>query len=189
MADEGRFDLGEALGDLDRATRDFARRVGEEREGEAPTPSEATMEEAQREAREYLEHAKRRADSLVTAMVRAVEEEAGEMRRDAEAGIRARWKQAENAAERHIGEARRIADSMVYERQRRILELSDGITGRARALTAGMDDAERVRAQFDSFVRALSSTAGQIAGDSGIGPVSAVRESRDDPDGPNALAA
>lgn len=221
-------DLAEALGGLDRATRNFARRLGEsrdadleqapsdhfERTGPAPAEAptnlhqaqgdaeaaepqsaqeafEARMREAEREAREYLDQAKRRADSLVNTMVGAVEQEAAEMRRDAEAGIRNRWQRAEVEAERHLGEARRIADSMVSERQQRIAALSDGITGRADALTAGMDDADRVRAQFDSFVRALSRTADQIAG--GGREIGSMRPaaggSRDDQDRPSAIAA
>ena len=195
------FDLAEALGGLDRATRDFARRLGEGREDDDPrhlaaepkppaaSSFAAKMEEAEREAGEYLEHAKRRADSLVSTMVGAVEEEAAEMRRDAEAGIRARWTQVEIDVERHVGEARRIADTMVFERQRRIAELSDGITGRAGALTAGMDDAARVRAQFDSFVRALSKTADQIARGRELGSVRAAPGRRDDQDRPSAIAA
>ncbi len=193
------LDLAEALGGLDRAARDFARRLGEglatdgepivsKRFAQMPvtpetasieipetTPTtddpvsarrafEASMGEAEREARAYLEHAKRRADSLVSTMLSAVEQETADMRREAEAGIRARWQELEVDAERHIGEARRIADSMVSERQRRIAELSDGIARRAVALTTGMDDADRIRAQFDSFVRSLAAAADQIAG-------------------------
>lgn len=123
-----------------------------------------SMREAEREAREYLESAKRRADSLVASMVGAVEHEAAEIRRGAEAGIRARWEQVEVDANRHVENARRVAAQMVAERQSRIAALSDGISDRAVALTAGMEDADRVRAQFDAFVRALSKTADQIAG-------------------------
>jgi hypothetical protein len=198
-------DLAEALGGLDRATRNFARRLGERPDADLePTPErdaalgsgspqegfDARMHEAEREARAYLDHAKRRADGLVNAMVGAVEQEAAEMRRDAEAGIRARWQQVEFDAERHLGEAQRIADSMVSERQQRISALSDGITGRADALTAGMDDADRVRAQFDLFVRALSRTADQIAGGGReIGSMRGAAGSRDDRDRPSAIAA
>jgi len=171
-------DLAEALNSLDRATRNFARRLGETHnpdmaaaeQAEGPEPPfareafETRMREAEHEARMYLDQAKRRADSLVNTMVGAVERETAEMRRDAEAGIRNRWQQVELDAARHLGEARRIADSMVSERQKRIAALSDGIAGRAEALTAGMDDADRVRAQFGSFVLALSRTADQIAG-------------------------
>src|SRR5690606_31469591 len=106
---------------------------------------DARMREAEREAAEYLEHAKRRADSLVNAMVGAVEREAAEMRREAEVGIRARWQAIEVDAARHVEEARQVADRMVAERQQRIATLSDGISGRAQALTAGMEDAQRVR--------------------------------------------
>jgi len=181
------FDLAAALGDLDRATRTFAARLGVHRDADlestssarfAQTPaadplsqatgagaaiSEARMREAEREAREYLEHAKRRADSLVNAMVGAVERDAAEMRREAEADIRARRQAVEVDAARHVEEARCVADRMVAERQQRIAALSDGITGRARALTAGMEDAERVRAQFDAFVRSLARAADRIA--------------------------
>jgi len=124
---------------------------------------ELTMDEAEREAREYLENAKRRADSIVNAMVDAVESEASEIRRSVEEGIRSRWQQVEVDAAGHVENARRVAEQMVAERQERIAALSDGISGRAVVLTAGMDDADRVRAQFDYFIRALSATAGEIA--------------------------
>lgn len=166
--------LGAALAGLERAGRNFSVRFG----GSHPPPESpasdagpplprSTLDErvraAEREATAYLEDAKRRADSLVNAMVAAVEREAEEMRREAEAGIRARWEAVEIDAARHLDEARRVAERLVAERQRRISALSDGITGRAQALTAGLEDAERVRAQFDSFVRALSAAAATVA--------------------------
>lgn len=208
-------DLAAALGGLDRATRNFTRRLGEgQREVErarlageraireaalaetagpepeaavapeaAVTPENAVapeaavadagadaartfdrrFREADLEARAYLESAKRRADSLVASMVGAVEYEAAQARREAEEAIRARWKQVEVDATRHVENARRVAARMVSERQQRIAKLSDGISDRATALTAGMDDADRVRAQFDAFIRALAVTADQIA--------------------------
>lgn len=218
------FDLAEALGGLDRATRNFARKLGEDRDpeleqtisrrfgppaeakaeparqaaadetGDEPQTSakeafDARMLEAEREAREYLDHAKRRADSLISTMVGAVEQEAVEMRKDAEAGIQARWQEIELDADRHVAEARQIAESMVAERQRRIAALSDGITGRALALTAGMDDADRVQAQFDSFVRSLSATADQIAGGGDLGSRRRAAGGLDDQDRPSAIAA
>jgi hypothetical protein len=206
------FDLAAALGDLDRATRNFAERLGAQREaGEAaavgsgfgrepaaPPPSgegaratfDDRMREAEREAAEYLQHAKRRADSLVNAMVGAVEREAAEMRHEAEAGIRARWQAVEVDTARHVEEARRVADRIVAERQRRIAALSDGIVDRAQALTAGMDDAQRVREQFEMFVRALSEAADRIAStrkpiDRPVGD----QGDRSTRDGPSAVAA
>ncbi len=200
-------ELEAALGELDRATREFTRRLGEgqqdveraRRAGErailaagpgsatvagpdrapapSPAPSEAEagaaiernrafdrrLREAELEARAYLESAKRRADSLVASMVSAVEHEAAQARREAEEAIRVRWNQVEVDATRHVENARRVAARMVSERQQRIARLSDGISDRAAALTAGMDDAERVRAQFDAFIRALAATADRIA--------------------------
>jgi F0F1-type ATP synthase membrane subunit b/b' len=212
------IDLAAALSDLDRATRSFAERLGAQRDADlaattaagiplqpaapaapaapqAPSADsrdafESKMREAEREAAEYLEHAKRRADSLVNAMVGAVEREAAEMRREAEAGIRTRWQAVEADAARHVDEARRVAERMVAERQRRIAALSDGITGRAQALTAGMDDAQRVRRQFETFVRALSKAADRIAtaGDHAAPAAPAPAGDRDD-DGPPAIAA
>ncbi len=218
-------DLAAALDGLDRATRNFTRRLGEGGLGaerrriggaaiaeafaaippagpaealraparvSAPQPDPSfdhQMREAEREAREYLESAKRRADSLVATMVGAVEHEAAEIRRGAEEGIRARWQQVEVDATRHVESARRVATQMVAERQERIATLSDGISDRAVALTAGMDDADQVRVQFDAFVRALSSTAEQISrsaapGDkiSSVGPLRGASP-------PSALAA
>ncbi|MCB0864750.1 MAG: hypothetical protein KDB58_03455 [Solirubrobacterales bacterium] len=159
---------------------------------ELETPQEAfdrRMREAETEAKEYLEAAKRRADSLVKTMVGAVEHEASEARREAEEGIRARWHQVEVDATRHVENARRVAGQMLAERQERITKLSDGITDRADALTAGMDDAERVRAQFESFIRALSETADRIAKEPNGGTEAGrVRELRENAQ-PSAMAA
>ncbi len=121
------------------------------------------MSRAEREAREYLEHAKRRADTLVTTMIGAVEREAAQIKQDAEQGIRERWRAVESEAGRYLDDCRRAADGMVAERQDQIGELSDGIVDRARALTGGLEDAERISAQFDAFVRALAATSNQIA--------------------------
>lgn len=128
-----------------------------------PAAFDRSMREAEAEAKAYLEAAKRRADSLVSSMVAAVEHEAAQARREAEVGIRARWQQVEVEADRHIENAHLIASRMVAERQTRIAGLADGISNRAEALTAGMDDAERVRAQFGAFVSALAATAERIA--------------------------
>ncbi len=127
---------------------------------------ERKMRAAEIEARAYLEAAKRRADSLVAAMIDAVERDAAQARSAAEEAIRARWERAEVDAARHVESAHAVATQMVAERQRRIAELSDGISDRAVALTAGMDDAERVRARFDAFVAALAATAERIARES-----------------------
>ena len=198
------FDLGAALDALDRATRNFTERLGAGEDAElgragvpgfetaaaerAPASHDARMRQAEREAREYLEHAKRRADSLVNAMVGAVERESAEMRREAEAGIRIRWQQVEADAAGHVEEAQRVAERIVAQQQQRIAALSDGIAAKAGALTAGMDDAERLRAQFDGFVRTLAMAADRIASarEAGFPPVAAEPGGRD---GPNAVAA
>ncbi len=214
-------DLAEALGGLDRATKNFTRRLGEgQREVEqarlageeairevakrnvqpepepewavSEEPAESTFESKMRKADEeaqiYLESAKRRADSLVQAMIGAVEHEAAEARRDAEENIRARWHQVEVESTRHVENARRVSEQMLNERQTRISKLSDGITTRADALTMGMDDAGRVKAQFDAFVRALSVTADQIAKDPTRETAAPVREVRET-SLPSAMAA
>lgn len=124
---------------------------------------DARMTAAEREARDYLERAKRRADSLVTTMIGAVEKEAAQIKQDAEQGIRERWRAVEAEAGRYLDDCRRVADGMVAERRSTIGELSDGIVERAHSLTNGLDDAERVRAQFEAFVRALAATSNQIA--------------------------
>lgn len=121
------------------------------------------LDDAEREAREYLAQAKKRADSLVATMISAVEREASELRREAEEGIRARWKAVEQEADAYLESARRVADGMVNERQAQIGSLSDEILSGARDLTSGLEDAARVRAQFETFVRALSETADRIA--------------------------
>ncbi len=180
------LDVAAALGSLDRASREFSRRLGtappaagpgvapEARPAPHPGPAlDARMEQAEREAREYLEQAKRRADSLVTAMVGAVERQASEIRHEAEEGIRARWREVERDANRYIDDSRRLGNEIVTERRDKMAKLSDGITQRAEALTAGMEDADRVRRQFDAFIRALSVTAGQIAADAAPAPAPA----------------
>jgi hypothetical protein len=188
------LDLAAALGGLDRATRDFSRRLEEAqelaaraavapqpaahpREQQAPSAQQSLLEdlperpltredhlrEAEREARLYLERAKRRADSLVASMIGAVEEEAAAIRRDAEEGIRARWLEVENDAREHLEEAVKVGEGIVAERQQHLAALSEGITRRAEALSAGLEDAERIRDQFDGFIRALSQTADRIS--------------------------
>ena len=165
------LDVGAALGGLDRASTNLSRLSGllGRTEGRIAPPRtsdpalDARMEQAEREAREYLERSKRRVDSLLETMIGAVEQQAVEMRRDAEASIRARWRQVELDANRQIDEARQMGDRLVAGRQARISSLSDGISSRAEALTAGMDDAARVRDQFDTFIRALSVAADGIA--------------------------
>ncbi len=121
------------------------------------------MREAERAAREYLDRAKARADSLVTTMIGAVEREAAEIRRDAEDGIRERWNAVEVEAGRYLDDARRVADGIVSERQEAIGEISDDILGRAESLTTGLDDADRIKAQFERFVQALAETSNRIA--------------------------
>lgn len=170
-------DIDAAISGLDRATRDLSRRVealgqrsatrhGSGHAGDADDRSE-TFEEplqaAERDAHEYLERAKRRVESLVTTMLGAVEREAAEIRREAEAGIRDRWRTIEHEAGTYLDDARRVSEAMVTEQQERIGSLSEGVTQRAEALTAGMQDAERIRRQFDEFVRVLSETARGIA--------------------------
>jgi hypothetical protein len=150
------------------------------------------MRVAEREAREYLERAKQRADSLVNTMIGSVEREAAEIRRDAEKGIRERWRAVEAEAGRYLDDAKRVADGMVAERQQRIGRLSDGLIERADSLTRGMDEAERVRRQFDDFVRALSEAASRIArepGGGGSGEIASLGRPRGSSDRASALAA
>lgn len=225
QAPDAAADLAAAIGGLDRATRNFTRRLGEARDiptpavtaddrplshlpARAPSPEPARapteaprrgadaafderMRDAEREAREYLERAKQRADALVASMVGAVDREATAIRRDAEEGIRARWQQVEGEAQRHLEEARRVGDGMVAERQHRLAVLSDGIAGRAEALTAGLEDADRVRAQFGEFLRALSATANRIATEptAASGEPARLRRRPTAAPGPSAIAA
>lgn len=155
-------DLAAALEGLDRATRDFKRRFGGPG-NELEDAMEARMREAEQEARAYLDRAKLRADGLLRAMLEAVERETAEMRRDADRAVRAHREQAE--AERQLEAARASGRDMAAQRQEQLAALADGIAARARALTAAMDDAERVRGQFGAFLHALSATAGRIAED------------------------
>ena len=182
-----RAEIDAAIAGLDRATRKFTSQVdalaetgsassasaagplatpAAPREPPAARPAasfDEQMSAAEREARDYLEQAKRRADSLVTTMIGAVEREAAQIRQDAEQGIRERWRAVEAEAGRYLDDCRRVAEGMVAERQATIGGLSDGIVDRARSLTGGLEDAERIRAQFDAFVRALAATSNQIA--------------------------
>lgn len=182
------IDLEAALRDLDRATKSFAERLGAAAPARqqpqpshlSPPPSPPTPDpppapkplpaDAECEAREYLAGAKQRVDSLVDSLLAAVEREAATMRAEAEDEIRARREAADADAERRVEEAREVADRMVAERQRQIAEASDGLAERARALAAGMADAERIGAQFDAFVRALSAAAARIAAEDGDPP-------------------
>ncbi len=169
-------DIDAAISGLDLATRDLSRKVealteraaahqalGRPMQSDRTAAFEGPMRAAEREAHEYLERAKRRVESLVNTMLGAVEHEAAEIRRVAEAGIRERWGAVEHEAGIYLDDARRVSEGMVAEQQQRLGSLSDGITQRAEALTVGMEDAERIRHQFDDFVRALSETARQIA--------------------------
>ena len=215
------LDLAAALGGLDRATRDFTRRLDEAQglaaraaalqeaspaareagPSVAPPPAaapeggedafDARLRDAEREARLYLERAKQRADSLVASMVGAVEQEAAAIRRDAEEGIRDRWLQVETDARQHLEEAVRVGDGIVAERQQHLAGLSDQITGRAEALSAGLEDAERIRTQFEAFVRALSLTADRIAQQPATGERRVLAELHDLPSTPrrSAIAA
>jgi F0F1-type ATP synthase membrane subunit b/b' len=147
--------------ELQRATRDFSRRLGDVEEA----AYEARLRRAEREASDHLEHAKERVDALLASMVEVVQREASAIRREAEEGIRARWDRVEEETRRQLDDAARVAEAMVAERQERIAELSDTIASRAETLAAGLEDAERVRAQFTAFIRALSATADAIAAD------------------------
>lgn len=187
-----RSDIDEALDDLDRITRSFGGELtqpdepeplaGADRSGPIPIdrgaesdtePFEARMAEAEQEARRYLERAKRRAETLVETMVGAVEREAERIRDRTEQGIRERWERVENEVSRHVDEAERVAEGMVGERHHQLAELSDEILRRGRGLSAGMADADRVREQFDTFIRALSETASEVAEAHGYGPATA----------------
>ena len=196
-----RAEVDAAIAGLDRASRNFAetlaaleqlRRIDPAAavEGEDPdTAFERRMQEAEVEARAYLNRAKSRADSLVATMVASIEEQANEVRIEAETAIRDRWRQVEAEADRHLEEARRVAAGMVAERQERIAALSDGISDRADSLLGGMVDADDVRRQFDGFVAALSRTAAQIAAEAGPAePVAEIVDRRSG-QGPDTLAA
>lgn len=199
MSDLPSFDLEAALRDLDRATRSFAERLGaaapagrQTQPAEplpapppAPPAPEPRTADTEREVREYLASAKRRVDNLVDALVAAVEREAVTMRADADAEARSRRQAADADAERRIREAREVAERMVAERQRQIAAASDGLIERARALAAGMEDAERIGAQFDAFVRALGAAAARIAADDPHPPERIGRDARE----PGSLAA
>ncbi len=155
---------------------------------------DAEMARAEREAQQYLEHAKRRADSLVDSMVGALEREAEEIRDEAEERIRERWRSVEAAAARHLEEARRVAAAMVGERQERIGALSDAICARAESLSQGMEDADRIQRQFDRFVRALAETADAIAREEssssrGVRPIEPIQASSPPADRTGPIAA
>jgi hypothetical protein len=172
VSEQPGLDLEAALRDLDRATKSFAERLGAasaagpEAETAAPSPPTAPAPEPARaetepDGQDHLTAAKHRVDRLVDAMVVAVEREAATIR----AEIRSEREAAGAEAERRIEEAREVADRMVSERQRQIAEAGDGLVERARALAAGMEDAERIGSQFEAFMRELSAAAARIATD------------------------
>jgi hypothetical protein len=198
-----RAEIDAAIAGLDRASRNFAETLAALERLREIDPAAAIvdedpdmafdrrMQEAEVEARAYLNRAKARADALVTSMVSTIEQQANEVRTEAESAIRSRWQQVEAEADRHLEEARRVAAGMVAERQERLAELSDGISGRADSLLGGMTDADEVRRQFDSFVAALSRTAALIAAEASpqsADPVAEI-EGRRSERGPGTLAA
>ena len=201
LVDRGEIEA--AIAGLDRASRSFAETlaaleqlrgidpVAAATDGDADSAFDRRMREAEIEARAYLNRAKSRADSLVATMVAAIEQQANEVRLEAETAIRTRWSQVEAEADRHLEDARRVAAGMVAERQERLAQLSEGITGRADSLLGGMTDADDVRRQFDGFVAALSRTAAQIAAEASTEPAEPVAdiEGRRSEQGPDALAA
>lgn len=182
-------ELDEALAELDRLTRRFAGGVDELGTAVDPTadaetpyeqesviggasvepasdPLETRMAAAEEEAHRYLERAKDRADKLLKSMIDAVEREAEQLQREAEQGIRSRWDEAEAEAGRYVEQAQCVSEEMITDRRQRIGELSDRITVGAGALAVGMEDAERIRGQFEGFVHALARTASRIANSS-----------------------
>ncbi len=126
---------------------------------------DARMQEARREAREYLDGAKERADRLVRSMVAAVERESAEILAEVEQDVEARRRQAEADAARQLESGREAVEDLLAAERERIAALGEGIAGRAQSLTAGMEEAEEVRAQFETFVKALSTAADGIARD------------------------
>jgi len=156
------IDLEAALRDLDRATRRLSERLGKAAIPGPPPPDApaAGTDGAEPDARAYVEDAKRRADALIGTLIAAVERDAATLRSAAEA-----------EAECRIEEARQLADRMVADRRQRIAEVSDRITERAQTLSAAMDDAARIGAQFDAFLRALSAAAARIAADDEQRPI------------------
>jgi hypothetical protein len=178
-------DLAATLEALQRATRDFTRRLDQgsreiQQSRAAATEAIAATTPAESEVAAYTRDAKRRADALIASMIAAVEREAADMRREAAEAARDQQGRAAADARELVESARRVADRIVAERQQRIAALSEGITSRAIALTGGMDDAAQVRAQFESFVGALSATASRIATDA-TGATSATAEQREPP--------
>ena len=168
MSELPAIDLDAALRDLDRATRSIAERLASPSADPAPAaapPQGPRPDGAEHDAREYLEQAKRRADSLVATLIAAVERDAAAIRRETEDEIRAQREAAEAEVAGRLEEARGIAERMVADRQQRIAEISDSIAEQGRALSAGMEDAARIGAQLDAFVRALSAAAARIAAD------------------------
>lgn len=191
MSKQPAIDLEAALRDLDRATRSLTERLRPppaDPEPAAP-PADARRDDPEHEARGQLEHAKRHADSLVATLVAAVERDVATIRREAEGEIRAQREAAEAEAARRLEEARGVAERMVAERQQRIAEISDSIAERARTLCAGMEDAERIGAQFDAFVRSLSAAAARIAADDGRRRPAARGREAQSFGGPGSIAA
>lgn len=190
-----REDLRAALRSLEQARHEFKAWAGSAPQagappqaGAAPQPdpepqarSEPRLERhdalrrAEAEAEAYLENAKRRVDALCRSMLSTIEEEAWALRREAEEAIRARWSDAEEEANAYLAGSLRQADRIVEERRARIAELSRSITHGAARITSRLDDADRVQAQFDRLVLALSQTAERIAHEHGPQPAALSR--------------
>ncbi|MDX6642266.1 MAG: hypothetical protein QOD76_228 [Solirubrobacteraceae bacterium] len=86
--------------------------------------------------------------SRVEAIVRAAEEEAGNIQREIEAQRRV----AETEGRRYLVEARRQADALAEQRTRRLRELTDELIERA----------EATKTQFDGLIAALQRASANI---------------------------
>jgi hypothetical protein len=98
----------------------------------------------------------------VGAILEAVEREASRLREEA---------RAETA--RYLEDARRQADALVAERQRRIAAVSEELLRKSEAVVARLEDAEPVRAGFESLVRALGDAAERLSRETGGMPPAA----------------
>lgn len=86
--------------------------------------------------------------------------------RDAESRIEEKLRAADANAADQMERARFAAASLVENQRREIGSLSEEIVAQATALTAGLADGARVRAQFARFVDALSIAAERLAEES-----------------------
>lgn len=98
----------------------------------------------------------------VRSIVRAAEELADAIEREARERAEAQLRQAEGEAAERVATARRQADELVGERRRRIAALSDGIVEHAERALHGLAEAGSLRSRLGVVVGELGAAAARL---------------------------